>query len=1029
MGNRALRLLLIASACSLVTISVFALGPILSGIGDGSAAVAGAAETTAAQAAGTAGPDDHPDARPAYPDDTIASIDDLTAYVREIGYQDYLRQHEGAARPQTSVLIPGTGYSFTDMDIQVLEGLGGYEGAAVGTTETGFIEWEVYIDQPGLYNIAVRYYPLPGRGMTLERELWINGQRPFAGARSLRFTRVWGDEGPPRKDSMGNEIRSPQIEKPMWLEVPLTDAYGYSGEPYLFYFHEGVNTIRLTSRTEPMAIAYLKVYQAERPAPYAEVVESYKANGYEPTKDKLIRLQGQDAQHRSDSTLFPIADLGDPTVEPYHPAEIRLNTIGGHRWTSPGQWISWVFTVPDDGLYKIALKAKQAVRVGAFSSRKLMIDGKVPFEEAARLRFPYSVRYQMHVLGEEATGEPYLFYLTKGTHELRLEVVLGDMGNILGTLEDSLYELNTIFRRIIMITSGNPDPFRSYELHRRIPEVIERMRVEAGVLEDLVAEYSRITGMEGGHSEIISRVARLLRRMADDPDLIPRVLLDYRDNLGTLGTWVYQTREQALQIDQIFIASVEQKLPRPTPTIWQTLVHEVRSLIASFTRRYDLIGDMGISAELAKEKEPLKVWIGAGRDQAQILKQMIDDTFVAETGIPVVLQLVPNIDQLFIRAATAGTGPDVALGLNVPDPINFGMRGGLMNLAEFEDFPEVAQRFMKCAFVPFTFRDKVFALPQMQSFPLMFYRKDILAELGLEVPETWDDLYRILPVLQRNKMLIGIGPGIFQTRLYQRGEVTFKPDGVETNLDSETAVQTFRELTELFSLYGLLLTYNAENRFRLGEMPIVIEDWGLYNRLQVFAPELRGEWGFTLVPGTRQPDGTINRTVASSPSGASLTQAGMGGPAVGISSQSKKKQEAWEFLKWLTREDTQVRFGLELESLMGPSARYPTSNLEAFKKLPWTVEEQQTIMAQWQWIEGTQEVPGSYYYTRMYNWAFRAVVLDHRPVRETLMTYNEQINYELKTKRKEFGLETRLEDVPEQWVDAFWDKFTHIPRK
>ena len=33
-----------------------------------------------------------------------------------------------------------------------------------------------------------------------------------------------------------------------------------------------------------------------------------------------------------------------------------------------------------------------------------------------------------------------------------------------------------------------------------------------------------------------------------------------------------------------------------------------------------------------------------------------------ETGIPVVLQLVPNIDQLFIRAATAGTGPDVALG-------------------------------------------------------------------------------------------------------------------------------------------------------------------------------------------------------------------------------------------------------------------------------------------------------------------------------------------------------------------------------
>jgi len=336
---------------------------------------------------------------------------------------------------------------------------------------------------------------------------------------------------------------------------------------------------------------------------------------------------------------------------------------------------------------------------------------------------------------------------------------------------------------------------------------------------------------------------------------------------------------------------------------------------------------------------------------------------------------------------------------------------------------------MKCALVPFSFRDNTWALPQMQSFPLMFYRRDILAELGLEVPNTWDDIYRILPVLQRNNMLIGIGPGIFQTWLYQRGEVVFKPDGVQTNLDSEVAVQTFRDLTELFSLYGLLVTYNAENRFRLGEMPIVIEDWGLYNRLQVFAPELRGEWGFTLVPGTVQEDGTINRTVASSPSGSSLTQAGMGGPAAGISSQSNKKEEAWEFLKWLTRTDTQVRFGLELESLMGAAARYPTSNLEAFEQLPWTVEEREIIREQWNWIEGTLEVPGSYYYSRMYNWAFRAVVLEQKPVRETLMEYDKQINYELQLKRSEFGLETRLEDVPEEYIDMFWSRFTHIKRK
>jgi len=956
-------------------------------------------------------------------------IGSLTEYVREIDYEGYLAAHTDKSRPAASIIVPATSYVAADAALSLEEGLGGYDGTAVVVPEVGSIEWQVEVEEPGLYNIAVMYYPVAGRGAAIERELWINGQRPFAGARYLRFHRVWGDGGPVRKDSMGNEIRPAQVEKPMWMEVPLTDHTGYAAEPYLFYFDEGINTIRLISRAEPIAIAYIKLYQAEPRPPYRAVVQTYDSNGYRPTKDILIEIQGQDAAYRSDSTLIAITDHGDPTVQPYHPAEIRLNSIGGHRWSNPGQWIAWTFEVPEDGLYKIGIKAKQNQRVGAFSSRRLMIDGKVPFAEADALRFEYSTRYKMHVPCDPETGEPYLFYLTKGTHELRLEAVLGDVSRILETLEDCLYELNTIYRRIIMITSSNPDRYRTYELGRKIPEVIERIRIQAHIFDELVEEYSRITGMEGGHSEILSRQARLMHQMADDPDFIPLVLSEYRDNLGALGAWTYETSEQPLQIDRIFVASPDQPLPRATPTVWQTLLHEVLSVVASFSREYDLVGDMEDTSELTKGKEPLVVWIGAGRDQAQILKQMIDDTFVVETGIPVKLQLVPQISQLYIRAATAGTGPDVALGLAVQDVVNFGIRGGLVNLAEFEDFEEVAQRFMKCAFVPFSFRDNTWALPQMQSFPLMFYRRDILAELGLEVPNTWDDIYRILPVLQRNNMLIGIGPGIFQTWLYQRGEVVFKPDGVQTNLDSEVAVQTFRDLTELFSLYGLLVTYNAENRFRLGEMPIVIEDWGLYNRLQVFAPELRGEWGFTLVPGTVQEDGTINRTVASSPSGSSLTQAGMGGPAAGISSQSNKKEEAWEFLKWFTRTDTQVRFGLELESLMGAAARYPTSNLEAFEQLPWTVEEREIIREQWNWIEGTLEVPGSYYYSRMYNWAFRAVVLEQKPVRETLMEYDKQINYELQLKRSEFGLETRLEDVPEEYIDMFWSRFTHIKRK
>ena len=291
------------------------------------------------------------------------------------------------------------------------------------------------------------------------------------------------------------------------------------------------------------------------------------------------------------------------------------------------------------------------------------------------------------------------------------------------------------------------------------------------------------------------------------------------------------------------------------------------------------------------------------------------------------------------------------------------------------------------------------------------------------MPQTWEDVYRVLPVLQKENMSIGIGASIYQTMLYQKGGTFYKDDGIQANLDSEICVQTFAELTDLFNLYHLLVTYNAENRFRDGVMPIVIADYGLFNRLSVFAPELRGEWGFAPVPGTRMPDGTINHTVAAN---GAADNASVGGPAVIILQRAKDKEAAWQFLKWWTRADTQARFGQELESLLGPAARYPTANVEAFKQLPWPAEARDKLLAQWDWVEGIPEVPGSYYANRMFDWAFRAVAVQYQPVRETLQDYNSKINEELVIKRKEFGLATDPRKLADRWRRAYWEHYTHV---
>ncbi|HBG01927.1 MAG TPA: ABC transporter substrate-binding protein, partial [Firmicutes bacterium] len=526
----------------------------------------------------------------------------LVEYQRERTYLEYLEHVGECTRPDREIVIPGAAYSGSD-DFVSLASLPGYDGVAVVSPETGYLEWNVDIEEPGLYNIAVYYYPLPGKDAIIERELMINGERPFAGSRFLQFRRMWKDAGPFLVDVLGNEIRSPQMEDPRWLEQPFADNLGYAQEPYQFCFERGVNTLRLISRTEPMAIGYLKVYQEETPPDYSQALSEYRAQGFAEAEDVFLKTQGEHSTLRSDSTLFPIADYGDPTLEPYHPAEIRLNTIGGNRFNRPGQWIAWEFEVPSDGLYKIAIKSSQGV-IGTYSNRKVLIDGETPFAELNSIKFPYSSGYQMTVLGDSQTGEPYLIPLSKGRHELRLEVVLGDLSDVLRIAEDSLYELNTIYRRIIMITSGNPDPRRSYELARKLPDVMERIRKQARIFEGLVSDFAAVTGMEGGHTGILKQQAHLLKRMGDDPETIPRLLSEYRDNISAIGSWIFSTREQPLQIDYILVTSPDAALPEATASLGERIGHEFRALAASFTHDYTLIGDLP-GGKGAEDREPL----------------------------------------------------------------------------------------------------------------------------------------------------------------------------------------------------------------------------------------------------------------------------------------------------------------------------------------------------------------------------------------------------------------------------------------
>lgn len=914
----------------------------------------------------------------------------------ENGYDRYLQQYKDAERPDEEVVIQGSDFaSVSEMNPEIIGELGGVTGDFVKTEESGSIEWELEVPESGLYHIAVRYFPIEGKSSAIERELLIDGELPFFSARNLTFHRIWQNESDQmEQDNRGNELRPRQVESPIWQESLLRDTEGYYEEPYQFYFTAGKHRLTLVSSREPMAIDYIKLFRYDAPAAYEEVKADYESKGYAKTSGHLIKIQGEDAAYKSSPTLYPITDRSSPSTEPYDVSKIRMNTIGGNNWRVPGGWIAWEVEAPEDGLYRIALKNRQELLRGIYSTRSLWIDGEIPFQEMTQIPFYYDSDWQMNVLGSEE--EPYLFYLSKGKHELKLEVTLGAIAPLIRQVEASLLDINAMYRKILMITGNVPDPYRDYQLDKQIPDMVEVFRQQSDILYAVSEELVRLTGEKSDKTAVLNKTAYQLADLAKKPETVQKRLSQFKTNVGSVGAWILQVREQPLEIDYLLLASPDVKLPKAEASAAKKVIHEVSSFFHSFFEDYDTIGGT------ADNQQSIDVWIGTGRDQAQVLKAMIDDTFTPLTGIGVNLKLV-NQDVL-LRASLAGEGPDVAMQVGNDVPVNFGMRNAAEDLSKFPDYDDVVKQFRESAVVPYGFEGQVFALPEQQIFNMLFYRKDILEELKLEPPQTWDDVYAMIPVLQKNHMDFALpiaqstGVPVLEVNrayamlLYQMDGSFYLNDGAKSGLDTEVGLGAFKKWTDFYTSYKLPLIFDFPMRFRTGEMPVGIQDYTFYNYLTVSAPEIKGLWEFIPVPGVKRTDGTIRRDVAS------------GGTAAIMLKQAKDKDAAWEFMKWWVSTDSQVRFGREMEGLMGAAARYPTANIEALEGLPWPARDYRNLEEQWQWVQGVPEVPGGYFTGRHLDNALREVINNGTNTADALYDYVQEIDYEIAEKRDEFGL-------------------------
>lgn len=916
-------------------------------------------------------------------------------------YKNYRENYSGKSFAGSEIRIDASQYTKKDGLVEVVQDYKGFSGKSLLTPEDGFTEWTFSVQKPGLYNLGIDYYPVEGKSAPIRRSVWIDGKLPFEEARTITFLRVWqdvrGENGKSiQQDSNGNDHTNGQIETPSWQFSAVPDPIGYIEEPLAFYLSEGVHTLRFIAVQEPLLIGQLRFYQAEQPVSYKDVRAGYEKAGYAPATGEGVKIQAEEPSAKSDTMIVPTFDRSTSAVEPSDTVKLKLNTLGGTRWQSNGQWISWSFKVPETGLYKIAVKSIQNVNSGGTSARRIYIDGKIPFQELSDVLFPYSTRWQMNVLGGER--EPYEFYFKEGeTHEIKMEVCLGKQAGVVQDVSAIITDLNSIYRRILVITGSNPDLYRDYRFDTIMPETIADLATESKQLKECYDALTKINGVEGEGGQLLRQVSLQTQQMSMDPGKIAGEFSSFQNNISALGTWVNTAKQQPLSLDYLLVAPLDATLPKAGASFWKDMAYQWGSFLSSFVNDYNLISDS------QSNQKSVRVWVGSGltggRDQAQILKNMTNNDFTNEKGIQVNLQLVA-MDTL-LPATLAGKGPDVALSLSASDACNYAFRGAVANLAEFDDFQEISSRFSASAMTPLTFQNGVYGLPETQTFPMLFYRKDIMSQLGLAIPQTWKDVIAMLPVLQKNQLNFGmptasaVGSTItaYTILLYQNNGSLYSGTGEQSTLDSAASVEAFSFLTSLYKNYEIPISIDFVNRFRSGEVPIGIADYSTYNQLSVFAPELAGLWGFTSVPGIRQADGTVNRTVPGTVTASVMME------------QCKDKQLAWEFMKWWTRSDSQVKFGRELESVMGTAARYPTANMEALYQIPWTKECFTELMNQWKSVKGIPEVPGGYYTPRYLDFAFRKSVYDtSSDPGEAITEAVKYINVEIENKRREFGL-------------------------
>ena len=867
-----------------------------------------------------------------------------------------------------------------------------YQGEAIQHEESFTLDYNqvkeviVNVDSEAHYIIKVTYRIPNDNVLPTALELKINGAFPYNELRNITFNNLWQRKDEVILDRYDNEI-VPDIESINDFQKSyIQDSSGREQDPLLIPLNQGINTLSFKSTEGSIEITSISLEKLEYVALPKDQVEVLQG------KEKEV-IEAEKPKYQNSPSTRP-GSWFNLDLTPYDNKNKKLNYIDGLSFKEASQFVEYEFEV-EGGDYHLGFRYLQDAKVDFSVFANIYIDGQLMNQSSQNYPFPYVGNFSDEIMHNENGN--LVFNLSPGKHTLRIELSISPLQDILQEIESIISEIQTLSITIKNLVGNVVDKNRNFEILEYIPDVenqlndwIERLNtlyIEAQELQNTDKTMSAFASLKIAEKQLKSIVSK--RR--EIHIRVNELSTGSNSITAHLGSFLEGMNNNGLSLDKIFLIQNSKDTPEKA-----SLIHKMGDGIKRF---FTSFGSQDYTTN-SQDSENLQVWVNRPRQYIEILQNMIDKDFTPKTGVKVDLSIMPDSNKL-ILANAAGNAPDVALGVNYALPFDLAIRNAILDLREFEDFEAIASRFPEKLHIPATIGNSIYAMPETMNFYVMFYRKDILDNIGMQPFDTMDDVVANLPILHQQglnffyptagmasmKIFAGTMPVI-----YQNGGDFFGETINRTQLNSKETIEGFKKLTDLFTIYNL--PYDVPSfyqQFRDGSLPAGIADYGAYNLLTNAAPEIANLWDIALMPGYVNEEGIVDRTSSG------------GAESSIIFSDTQHKDASWDFIKWWSSAETQTDFGTTLQTSYGKEYMWNTANLESFAKLPWKTQHKQVILEQSQWIEEVPRVLGTYMLEREVSNAYNSVVLDGMDLRRAIDLASKRINRETNRKLEEFG--------------------------